>query len=256
MNRTAAAAQSAMRDSQRFDRASPREASDTLVLKAVARAKEGDMSAFDFLYVRFADDVMRIRPQHRARPAHGGGHHPERLRETHDGDPEVRAVRRAVRGLDPSRGPQHGPRPSPRTPPDPVRGSAHERGGVRRDELRPPRVPPRRPSTGCPRISARCWSSATSPASHRARSPSGSARPRARCTDCITAVAGRSRWRSESSKRRRSPPRPSCLVVQRFADAVGDPAAVEVREEVRSACSASRSSVTLWRSASCSSRRR
>ncbi len=31
---------------------------DALVLQAVARAKEGDMSAFDFLYVRFADDVQ------------------------------------------------------------------------------------------------------------------------------------------------------------------------------------------------------
>ena len=32
---------------------------DALVLQAVARAKDGDMSAFDFLYVRFADDVQR-----------------------------------------------------------------------------------------------------------------------------------------------------------------------------------------------------
>jgi RNA polymerase sigma-70 factor (ECF subfamily) len=31
---------------------------DALVLCAVARAKDGDMSAFDFLYVRFADDVQ------------------------------------------------------------------------------------------------------------------------------------------------------------------------------------------------------
>jgi RNA polymerase sigma-70 factor, ECF subfamily len=31
--------------------------SDTLVYQAVARAKEGDMSALRFLYVRFADDV-------------------------------------------------------------------------------------------------------------------------------------------------------------------------------------------------------
>ena len=34
-------------------------ASTPLIAKAVARAKEGDMSALDFLYVRFADDVRR-----------------------------------------------------------------------------------------------------------------------------------------------------------------------------------------------------
>ena len=33
--------------------------STALVQQAVARAKEGDMGAFDFLYVRFADDVRR-----------------------------------------------------------------------------------------------------------------------------------------------------------------------------------------------------
>jgi RNA polymerase sigma-70 factor (ECF subfamily) len=43
--------------SGRFTRSDPREAPDGLVYEAVARAKEGDMSALHFLYVRFADDV-------------------------------------------------------------------------------------------------------------------------------------------------------------------------------------------------------
>jgi RNA polymerase sigma-70 factor (ECF subfamily) len=38
-------------------RSDPRQAPDELVYQAVARAKEGDMSALQFLYVRFADDV-------------------------------------------------------------------------------------------------------------------------------------------------------------------------------------------------------
>ena len=38
-------------------RPDPRQAPDELVYEAVARAKEGDMSALHFLYVRFADDV-------------------------------------------------------------------------------------------------------------------------------------------------------------------------------------------------------
>jgi RNA polymerase sigma-70 factor (ECF subfamily) len=40
-----------------LERSDPREAPDGLVYEAVARAKEGDMSALHFLYVRFADDV-------------------------------------------------------------------------------------------------------------------------------------------------------------------------------------------------------
>jgi RNA polymerase sigma-70 factor (ECF subfamily) len=43
--------------SGRFTRSDPRQAPDALVYEAVARAKEGDMSALHFLYVRFADDV-------------------------------------------------------------------------------------------------------------------------------------------------------------------------------------------------------
>jgi RNA polymerase sigma-70 factor, ECF subfamily len=43
--------------SARFARSDPRQAPDGLVYEAVARAKEGDMSALHFLYVRFADDV-------------------------------------------------------------------------------------------------------------------------------------------------------------------------------------------------------
>ena len=43
--------------SGRFARSDPRQAPDGLVYEAVARAKEGDMSALHFLYVRFADDV-------------------------------------------------------------------------------------------------------------------------------------------------------------------------------------------------------
>jgi RNA polymerase sigma-70 factor, ECF subfamily len=41
----------------RFARSDAREAPDELVYEAVARAKQGDMSALHFLYVRFADDV-------------------------------------------------------------------------------------------------------------------------------------------------------------------------------------------------------
>jgi RNA polymerase sigma-70 factor (ECF subfamily) len=41
----------------RFVRSDAREAPDELVYEAVAHAKEGDMSALHFLYVRFADDV-------------------------------------------------------------------------------------------------------------------------------------------------------------------------------------------------------
>jgi RNA polymerase sigma-70 factor (ECF subfamily) len=43
--------------SGRLTPSDPRQAPDALVYEAVARAKEGDMSALHFLYVRFADDV-------------------------------------------------------------------------------------------------------------------------------------------------------------------------------------------------------
>jgi RNA polymerase sigma-70 factor (ECF subfamily) len=48
----------AMLDSRRSARSDPRQAPDGLVDEAVARAKEGDMSALHFLYVRLADDVF------------------------------------------------------------------------------------------------------------------------------------------------------------------------------------------------------
>jgi RNA polymerase sigma-70 factor (ECF subfamily) len=48
---------STLRASGRFVRSDAREAPDELVYEAVAHAKEGDMSALHFLYVRFADDV-------------------------------------------------------------------------------------------------------------------------------------------------------------------------------------------------------
>jgi DNA-directed RNA polymerase specialized sigma24 family protein len=44
-------------DSRRLARTDTGQANDDLVCEAVARAKEGDMSALHFLYVRFADDV-------------------------------------------------------------------------------------------------------------------------------------------------------------------------------------------------------
>jgi RNA polymerase sigma-70 factor (ECF subfamily) len=47
----------AMPDSGRLARADARQAGDDLVYLAVARAKEGDMNALHFLYVRFSDDV-------------------------------------------------------------------------------------------------------------------------------------------------------------------------------------------------------
>ena len=50
-------ARSTLRASGRFVRSDAREAPDELVYEAVAHAKEGDMSALHFLYVRFADDV-------------------------------------------------------------------------------------------------------------------------------------------------------------------------------------------------------
>jgi RNA polymerase sigma-70 factor (ECF subfamily) len=56
MTRTSTARQSSAR-SGRFVRSDAREAPDELVYEAVAAAKEGDMSALHFLYVRFADDV-------------------------------------------------------------------------------------------------------------------------------------------------------------------------------------------------------
>jgi RNA polymerase sigma-70 factor, ECF subfamily len=46
-----------MSASRRLARTDPRNAPDDLVYHAVARAKEGDMNALHFLYVRFADDV-------------------------------------------------------------------------------------------------------------------------------------------------------------------------------------------------------
>ena len=50
-------ARSTLRAPGRFVRSDAREAPDELVYEAVAHAKEGDMSALHFLYVRFADDV-------------------------------------------------------------------------------------------------------------------------------------------------------------------------------------------------------
>jgi RNA polymerase sigma-70 factor (ECF subfamily) len=54
---TAAPARAGMPASRRLARTDPRTAPDNLVYHAVARAKEGDMNALHFLYVRFADDV-------------------------------------------------------------------------------------------------------------------------------------------------------------------------------------------------------
>ena len=48
---------SKLRGPGRFVRSDAREAPDELVYEAVAYAREGDMSALHFLYVRFADDV-------------------------------------------------------------------------------------------------------------------------------------------------------------------------------------------------------
>ena len=56
MTRSGAASLSALRAS-RYDRWNAREAPDSLVYEAVAGAKQGDMGALHFLYVRFADDV-------------------------------------------------------------------------------------------------------------------------------------------------------------------------------------------------------
>jgi RNA polymerase sigma-70 factor, ECF subfamily len=56
MTSTSTARQSLPR-SARFVRSDAREAPDELVYEAVAAAKEGDISALHFLYVRFADDV-------------------------------------------------------------------------------------------------------------------------------------------------------------------------------------------------------
>jgi RNA polymerase sigma-70 factor (ECF subfamily) len=55
---SAAPPRPAIPDSRRSARSDPRQAPDDLVYEAVARAKEGDMSALHFLYVRFADDVF------------------------------------------------------------------------------------------------------------------------------------------------------------------------------------------------------
>ena len=36
--------------------------------KAIAAAKAGDWDALSYLYSRYADDVMSVRPEHRSRP--------------------------------------------------------------------------------------------------------------------------------------------------------------------------------------------
>jgi RNA polymerase sigma-70 factor, ECF subfamily len=70
MTRTSTA-RSTLPASRRFVRADAHQAPDELVYEAVAFAKEGDMSALHFLYVRFADDVCAyvrsiVRDQHAA----------------------------------------------------------------------------------------------------------------------------------------------------------------------------------------------
>ena len=75
----------------RFARSSDPTDDSRLVTKAIARAKEGDMGALHFLYVRFADDVCGYVQQHRSRLPRGRGHHAERLRQADDSDPQVRA---------------------------------------------------------------------------------------------------------------------------------------------------------------------
>jgi RNA polymerase sigma-70 factor, ECF subfamily len=70
MTRTSTA-RSTLPASRRFVRADVHQAPDELVYEAVALAKEGDMSALHFLYVRFADDVCAyvrsiVRDQHAA----------------------------------------------------------------------------------------------------------------------------------------------------------------------------------------------
>jgi RNA polymerase sigma-70 factor (ECF subfamily) len=70
MTRTSTA-RSTLPASERFVRSDASQAPDALVYEAVARAKEGDMSALHFLYVRFADDVCAyvrsiVRDQHAA----------------------------------------------------------------------------------------------------------------------------------------------------------------------------------------------
>jgi RNA polymerase sigma-70 factor, ECF subfamily len=54
---SAARSRPAIPESTRLARSDARRASDGLVYEAVAAAKEGEMSALHFLYVRFADDV-------------------------------------------------------------------------------------------------------------------------------------------------------------------------------------------------------
>jgi RNA polymerase sigma-70 factor, ECF subfamily len=54
---SAARSRPAIPESTCLARSDARRASDGLVYKAVAAAKEGEMSALHFLYVRFADDV-------------------------------------------------------------------------------------------------------------------------------------------------------------------------------------------------------
>jgi RNA polymerase sigma-70 factor (ECF subfamily) len=57
LTRTTAVLPATLPASSRLAYSNPREAPDGLVYEAVARAKDGDMSALHFLYVRFADDV-------------------------------------------------------------------------------------------------------------------------------------------------------------------------------------------------------
>ena len=171
------------------------------------RAKAGDSEGLHYLYVRYADDVLRYVDQLRPRPPRGRRHHPERLRQADESDQEVRAARGSLRRLDPAGRPQRRPRPPARQAGDPDRGGQARRHRPRPDRPRPRPAPCARRWKTCPRTSARCSSCATSSASRRSRSPAPWTRPRARCTAFTTAAAARCgpAWPS-SARRRWSPP--------------------------------------------------
>ena len=119
MSRTSTA-RSTLRASGRFVRSDAREAPDELVYEAVAHAKDGDMSALHFLYVRFADDVCAyvrsiVRDSHAAEDITQIVF-TKLMKAIH----KYERARRAVRGVDPPRRPQRGPRPHSRLPADPL----------------------------------------------------------------------------------------------------------------------------------------
>ena len=157
--------------------------------EAIAAAKAGEWDALSYLYSRYADDVCRVRPEHRSRPPRGRGHHPRCLREADQGDSEVRGAGGPVRRLDHARCTERGA------------GSTRDRGARFRSKRcgsaktiatghrSSTRRPSRRRWLSCQIRNERFSSCGTSAGYRPPKSPSGWERQRPRSRDCITAGA-------------------------------------------------------------------